>query len=351
MKEKQMSIIIPCYNASEYLPRCMEYLLNQTIGMEHLEIIFVDDASTDNGATLETLYAYEKEYPESIIVIVSAENRKAGGARNLGLQYATGEYIAFWDADDWYSVDALEKVYTIAKEYDCDAVEYNNQNMFTLKDPLDPIRRVDDEDKIWIIETDEDRKKYLLEEELGIGCWGRIYRTTMLQENNIRYVEGVTFDEPSFTYMTRFYVKKHYYLKEILHYTYVHDGSIVHSSYEPKKYDNMVTYTALLADMESRGFLKRYRQEAEYIFWYGYFFSSLCFAANAKTFYTKSIFMEMQENVKKIVPDIKSNPHYLETFTAFPEIADLTYCDVTDVDMKDIYEIFCKVMDFYFKRF
>lgn len=351
VKEKQISVIVPCYNAAEFIPRCMEYLLKQTIGLDNMEIILVDDASTDNGATLEVLYSYEKQCPDSIIVIASSENRRQGGARNLGLQYASGEYIAYCDADDWYCVDAMKKLYTIAKEYDCDAVEFNNQNMMLLDEPLEPVRKACEEDKIWVIEADEDRKKYLLEEELGTGCWGRIYRTAMLKENDIRFVEGVAWEEPSFTYITRFYVKKHYYLKEILHYTYLHDGSTTRSSYEAKKYDNMVTYSVLIEDIIRRGFLERYRQEIEYIFWHGYFFSSLCFtAAYAQTFYPKSIFIEMQENTQKIVPDIKSNSYFLEVFSGFPEIADLTYCDMTDVDMQTVYEIFRNVMKLYFKQ-
>lgn len=117
-----------------------------------------------------------------------------------------------------------------------------------------------------MIESDEDRKKYLLEDELGTGCWGRIYRTSMLKENEIRFAEGVACEEPSFTYMTRFYVKKHYYLKEILHYTYLHDGSTTRSAYETKKYDNMFTYSVLIDEIMRRGFFEKYRQEAEYLF-------------------------------------------------------------------------------------
>ena len=351
VKEKQLSVIVPCYNAAEFIPRCMEHLLNQTIGLDNMEIILVDDASNDNGATLEALYSYEKQYPDNIIVIASAENRRQGGARNLGLQYASGEYTAYCDADDWYSADAMKRLYAIAKQYDCDAVEFNNQNMTVLDAPLEPVRKDGEEDQIWIIESDEDRKKYLLEEELGTGCWGRIYRTAMLKENDIRFAEGVAWEEPAFTYITRFYVKRHYYLKEILHYTYLHDGSTTRSAYETKKYDNMITYSVLIEDIIRRGFFEGYRQETEYIFWHGYFFSSLCFtAAYAETFYPKSIFIEMQENTQKIAPDIKSNPYFLEVFSGFPEIADLTYCDMTDVDMQTVYEIFQNVMKLYFKQ-
>ena len=344
MSGKKFSVIVPCYNCAEYIPRCMDHLMKQTIGLENLDIILVDDASTDQGATLELLYGYEKQCPDSITVIASSENKRQGGARNLGLQYASGEYTAYCDADDWYAVNAMEKLYEIAKKYDCDAIEYNNQNMKDLNAPPEPVRKPGEEDKIWVIESDEDRKKYLMEEELGIGCWGRIYRTAMLKENDIRFSEGVAWEEPAFTYITRFYVKKHYYIKEILHYTYIHAGSTTNTPYEPKKYDNLVTYGVLMEDIIRRGFWERYRQEAEYIFWYGYFFSSLCFAAAyAQTFYPKSLFVKMQEKVKEVIPDIRSNCYFKSIFSEFPAIGDLTYCNAENLSENELYEIFKEI--------
>lgn len=344
--KKRISIIVPCYNVVEYIPQCMKYLLNQTIGLENMEIILIDDASTDNGATLSMLYNYREKYPNSVIVVASAENRKQGGARNLGLQYATGEYTAYCDADDWYALEAMEKLYTIAKIYNCDTVEFNNQYMKSWDDSLDPIRKPGEEDKIWIIESEEDRKKYLLDQEVSEGCWERIYRTSMLKDNDIRYVEGVVWEEPSFTYITRFYVKKHYHLNEILHYAYVREGSTMHSSYEPKKFDNLITYETLLKDIVRRGFFEPYRQEIEYIFWYGYFYSSLCFAAAyAETFYPKNIFIEMQEKVRKVVPDIRFNPYFKAAFPMLPALGDLTYCNAENLDEQEIYEIFKEIAE------
>ena len=98
---KKVSVIVPCYNAAEYLDRCMEHLLKQTIGTENMEIILIDDASTDDGATLGLLTAYEEKYPDTILVIALEENMRQGGARNIGISYAGGEYLVFCDADDW----------------------------------------------------------------------------------------------------------------------------------------------------------------------------------------------------------------------------------------------------------
>lgn len=71
---KKISVIVPCYNVSEYLDQCMEHLLKQTIGLENIEIILVDDASTDNGATLHLLKLYEQQFPDTIILIPLEQN-------------------------------------------------------------------------------------------------------------------------------------------------------------------------------------------------------------------------------------------------------------------------------------
>ena len=95
---KKISVIIPCYNAQAYIPRCLHSIFSQTIGMETLEIILVNDASTDH--TLDILLQFENKFPDSVIVVNLEQNIRQGGARNVGLSYASGEYVAFLDADD-----------------------------------------------------------------------------------------------------------------------------------------------------------------------------------------------------------------------------------------------------------
>ena len=114
----KISIIVPCYNVEKYVGKCIESLLAQTIGRDKLELIFINDASTDG--TLRILKAYERMDPEHICVITYDENIKQGGARNIGLSYATGNYIGFVDADDWIEPDMYERLLTMVKKYNCD---------------------------------------------------------------------------------------------------------------------------------------------------------------------------------------------------------------------------------------
>lgn len=115
----KVSVIIPVYNAAKYLREMTASLAAQTL--KEVEFIFVDDCSTDN--TLDILYKFEKSDTERVIIIRLEENQGPGGARNIGLKYARGEYIAFADSDDYIKPEMYEYMYKKAVEEDCDLVE------------------------------------------------------------------------------------------------------------------------------------------------------------------------------------------------------------------------------------
>lgn len=101
----KISLLVAVYNTAAYLPQCLDSLLSQTL--EDIEVICVDDASTDSS--LDILHQYA-EKDERVKVFALKENKGQAHARNIGLSHATGEYIGFVDSDDWLGQDALEKV-------------------------------------------------------------------------------------------------------------------------------------------------------------------------------------------------------------------------------------------------
>lgn len=107
-----ISVIITVYNGAEYLKECLDSILAQTF--ESLEIICVDDASTDNTPQLL------KTYRDRITIITNPSNRMAGESRNIGFEKAAGEYVIFLDADDVFEPDMLEKAYEKAKSCEAD---------------------------------------------------------------------------------------------------------------------------------------------------------------------------------------------------------------------------------------
>ena len=115
MKKKKLSIIVPCYKVEEYLPRCLDSLVNQTL--EDIEAICINDGSPDN--CLKILKKYQKKYGDKI-VIIDKKNEGVWKGRHDGIKIAKGEYIGFVDSDDYVTLDYAEKLYKAAKENNAD---------------------------------------------------------------------------------------------------------------------------------------------------------------------------------------------------------------------------------------
>ena len=105
---QKVSVIIPVYNGEHYLRQCLDSVCNQTL--REIEIICVDDGSSDSS--FQILEEYQRK--DDRIRLFQQQNKYAGTARNLGKKHAAGEYLMFWDCDDFFEPDALEKLYTKA---------------------------------------------------------------------------------------------------------------------------------------------------------------------------------------------------------------------------------------------
>jgi glycosyltransferase involved in cell wall biosynthesis len=125
----KVSIIIPVYNVEKYIQRCINSLTSQTL--EEIEIILVDDSSTDSSLLLCQKAAEE----DSRIKVITKANEGAGKARNAALGLATGKYIGFVDSDDYVNEDMFKTLYEKAEEYNSDLVMsgvlFVNGNMFS----------------------------------------------------------------------------------------------------------------------------------------------------------------------------------------------------------------------------
>lgn len=116
---KKISIIVPIYNCSNFLERCLDSIINQTY--TNIEIICINDGSTDNS--LEILNHYTNI--DNRIILINKKNEGVSVARNVGISRSTGEYITFVDADDWLETNAIEVLYDISVENDVDVVRGN----------------------------------------------------------------------------------------------------------------------------------------------------------------------------------------------------------------------------------
>ena len=111
-----VSVIVPIYNAENYLHECVDSILAQTI--HDIEVILVDDGSTDESENICDAYCLK----DNRVRVFHKTNGGISSARNLGLKYAQGEYISFIDSDDWIDINALEDMYNLAKKENSDIV-------------------------------------------------------------------------------------------------------------------------------------------------------------------------------------------------------------------------------------
>lgn len=119
MLEKSVSIIVPIYNTAEYLPRCIESIRKQTY--PNLEIILVDDGSTDGSGEVCRRFAYD----DTRITVISQQNQGNNAARKSGVRASTGDYIMFVDSDDWIGAELVRTLYMQAEESGADMVISN----------------------------------------------------------------------------------------------------------------------------------------------------------------------------------------------------------------------------------
>ena len=112
MENLKFSVILPCYNVGQYIASCLDSLINQTY--KNLEIICVNDGSTDG--TLQVIESYCVK--DSRVKVITQVNQGLGQTRTNGMQYATGDYISFFDPDDWVELDMFEKLVSYVEEND-----------------------------------------------------------------------------------------------------------------------------------------------------------------------------------------------------------------------------------------
>lgn len=200
MSSVKVSIIVPVYNVEEYLVKCLDSLVNQTL--KDIEIICINDGSTDNS--LEILNAYAQR--DNRIIVIDKENEGQGIARNLGISRAKGEFIGFVDPDDWVSLEMYEKMYNQAKELDseiviCDFIKYRDWDGRSWKHHFWNQATYDYEIEDLDVPTYENVDKDFVYKSLLVSpCYSvnRIYKNEFLRNNNIYFSGTRCFEDVIF---------------------------------------------------------------------------------------------------------------------------------------------------------
>lgn len=252
MEEHLISVIIPVYNVSEYLEECYRAIVSQTY--KNLEIIFIDDGSTDNSGVLCDRFADE----DSRIRVIHKENGGQSSARNAGLEIASGDIISFIDSDDCPRYNMLERLLYYMTKYQveiacCDYSSVQYRQFLTGETKL----------------LKSDQAIALLLDEDGYRCfpWNKLYRKELF--DNLRFPEGEVFEDIKVTYMLFKKASQVCYLKDDLYFYRIREYSTTRSKFSVDNRDciNAINFVKTDADCwMARTAYKRFI--VGYIFYY-----------------------------------------------------------------------------------
>ena len=229
-----ISIIVPCYNVEQYLPKCVESILNQSY--RNLEIWLVDDGSPDNCGQICDEYAKN----ESRIRVIHKSNGGLSDARNVAIDQAKGEWITFVDSDDYIAADYIETLYLLVEKYNCEVAVAGHSIFRENKEPLCTRTQLVEE-KIPPLYAVE---QMFYQEKFDNSAWAKLYHRRLF-ESGIRYPKGLIYEDLATTYLLMLKSNGVAYTNKIIYYYLLRESSI-EGEYNPKKLKSGLAVTALM---------------------------------------------------------------------------------------------------------
>lgn len=214
MNNPKVSVIIPVYNAEQYLRQCLDSVINQTL--KNIEIICINDGSTDKS--LQIIKEYQQK-DKRIILVNLKQNKGVSNARNEGIKLSIGHYIAFVDADDFLEKNYIEKL----SEHEADIVACSFYKEYPFKNEKNIIV------KEKISRTKDEFIKDLLSFQKSIGAvWGKIFNSKYLKDNILLFDEKLVLAEDAeFCLRLMKHNPKIIYIPDILyHYNFSNNSTV-----------------------------------------------------------------------------------------------------------------------------
>ena len=204
---KDISIIVPIYNAEKYIKKCLDSIINQT--KKEIEIILVNDGSTDNTENII------KEYKDKRIKYFKNNNHGIGYTRNFGIDKSTSKYIMFLDSDDYLDKTACEELFKKAEKDNLDIVISDFYKVY--EDRVEEIELPSFEDSS-LKENPDILTEYL-------NPWAKLYNSKLVKDNNIKFVEDLKYEDAPFVIEALDKAKKIGKVNKPLNYYVIHGNS------------------------------------------------------------------------------------------------------------------------------
>ena len=241
----KVSLIIPVYNVENYIEKCLDSVVNQTL--KDMEIIIVNDGSQDKSK--QKIEKYLKKY--SSIKYLEKENGGLSDARNYGMPHATGEYIAFLDSDDYVEKTMYEEMYNIAKKENADMVECDFVWEY-------PNKKREDIGEFY------HSKKEMIEKG-HVVAWNKLIKREIIEKTKIIFPVGLRYEDMEFFYKLVPYIDKVSFVKKCFVHYVQRENSIANTQNVRTKeiftiLDNVIKY------YKENGLYEEYKDELEYIY-------------------------------------------------------------------------------------
>ena len=240
----KVSVIVPIYNVEKYLEKCINSLLSQTL--EDIQIILVNDGSKDNSGNIAKEY---EQNNKDRVIYVEKENGGLSDARNYGLKYATGDFIAFLDSDDYIEKNAYEEMYNKAIEENADYVECD----FIWEFP----------NKIRVDKQYPYKNKKEMLSFVRVVAWNKLIKRQLITDNNLEFPKGLRYEDVEFTYKLIPFINKFTYVdKPFIHYVQ-REGSIANVQNE-RTAEIFTVLDNVIEFYKKNNIYEEYRDELEY---------------------------------------------------------------------------------------
>ncbi|MCI9016934.1 MAG: glycosyltransferase [Clostridia bacterium] len=241
----KVSVIVPVYNVEPYIRKCLETLTKQTL--TGIEILIIDDGSTDRSVDIV------KEFIQTNnnIKYYKKENGGLADARNYGLLYATGEYIAFLDADDYIQKDMYKLMYERAKELDSDIVECDFYWKYPKKYKID------------VGEKYFEKKEAL--EKARVVVWNKLYKRKLIIDSKITFPKGLQYEDVEFFYKLVPHIDRISFVKQPMLYYIQRKNSLI-STHNKKVGDIFTVLDNVILYYKEHKIYEDYKEQLEYTY-------------------------------------------------------------------------------------
>lgn len=250
---KKVSVIIPVYNVEQYLKKCLDSLVNQTL--KDIEIIVVNDGSSDNSQNI--IDDYVKKYPKKVISVIQ-ENGGQGNARNTGLLHATGEYIGYVDSDDYVENNMYEALYKKAKAEEADIVVCGNNVI---------------NENYNLLAKEDVEKDFLLGK---MAVWNKIYKKNIIVNNNIKFRSKVWYEDLDFTMEVYLSSNKISYVDGHFYNYLLREGSTMNNNNIEKNLELIQSFDSLINYCKDKKIYEKNKEKIEFVCIYHMYIFAIC---------------------------------------------------------------------------